>query len=64
MIGSIGLILSIALLFFDKKDSIILDFINPTEPTEAESLILKKYRKEEEEDDESDEDEDEVGDEF
>ena len=52
------MILSFSLFIFDKKNSIVLDFINPENPTDREKLIFKKYNPNLEESDESDDDED------
>jgi hypothetical protein len=44
-IAALGFFLASSLYVFDKKGSIILDFINPEEPTESELLLLRRYRK-------------------
>ena len=41
----------------DKKNSVVLDFINPENPSDREKLIFKKYNPNLEESDESDDDE-------
>lgn len=57
LIGFIALILAITLSFFDNKGSLVLDFINPEEPTEKEKLLLAKYKSAEDDDDTDEEEE-------
>lgn len=54
ILAGIGLLLACSLYCFDKRGSIILDFINPEKPTEAEMKLLKRYRRPSEDSDEDD----------
>jgi len=56
-VALLGLILSFSLYIVDKKNSVVLDFINPENPSDREKLIFKKYNPNLEESDESDDDE-------
>lgn len=57
-ISFFGIIFTLSLYIFDKKGSMVLDFINPEDPSELEKKMLKTTKSEssdEEEDDESSE---------
>lgn len=57
-----GILFTLTLYFFDKKSSMILDFVNPEDPSDLEKKMLRTTKSEsssdEEEDDSSDEDSD------
>lgn len=45
-VSLIGLLLTVSLYFIDKKSSMILDFINPEEPSDLEKLMVKTVKSE------------------
>ncbi|CAD8084472.1 unnamed protein product [Paramecium primaurelia] len=61
-ISLFGIIFTLSLYFFDKKSSMILDFVHPEDPSDLEKKMLRTTKSEsssdEEDDDSSDEDSD------
>lgn len=58
-ISMMGILFTLSLYFFDKKGSLILDFVNPVEPSSLERMMMKTVKSESssEEDESSDEEE-------
>ncbi|CAK74433.1 unnamed protein product (macronuclear) [Paramecium tetraurelia] len=54
-ISFFGIIFTLSLYFFDKKGSMVLDFVNPEDPSELEKKMLRTTRSESSSDEEDDE---------